>query len=178
MSQTRMGGSSVDANVLGVRYGDGSYQTAAAEQNASGMTVAKQVTVFLTSAQLLALSTAPIQLIAAPGNGLYLFPQYFTMEYTFGGIAYHTQSNKGTCYFTYGNPPATSGNQVVVYGWSDPTSGIIAATESSVFLGVGGEGLVPVRLANNAPLMFSAPNALTLGNGTLKITINYSVVPF
>ena len=178
MSQTRMGGSSVDANVLGIRFLDGSYQTAAAEQNSAGITVAKQVTVILTSAQLLALSTTPVQLIAAPGDGLCLFPQYYVMVYTFGGVAYTTQSNKGNCFFTYGNPPANSGNQVVVYSWADPVVGIIAAMQSSIFLGVGGEGLVSVNKANNAPLMFSAPNALAQGNGTLKITINYSVVPF
>jgi len=138
--------------------------------------VALTSSVTLTSAQLLAINTTPVQLVPAPGAGLYIWPVAYAMEYLFGGTAYSSPAHTNACVITYGNPPATTANEIVVYTWTAATSGIIEATTSCVFQGVCGEGLVTLSIANNAPLMFSAPNAVTGGNGTLKITLTYSIL--
>lgn len=176
MSEKRMGGSSVDANVLGVRFQDGTYQTTASViPPVPPAPVLLQATVTLTSAQLLALSTTPITVIPAPGAGFYLWPQYYTMEYTFGGVAY---TGTGSCSLIYGPPPIVNPtNLITLYNWTAVTSGIIHAAFSCAFIGLCGEGLTPITTINNAAVVFSAANALTLGNGTLKITVNYSVLP-
>jgi hypothetical protein len=174
-NQHLMGGLNVATNTSEINFEDGTVQTTAAvSQPAPAILVA---TVTLTAAQLLALSSTPVQVIPAPGVGNYLFPQYYTMSYHFGGTAYTSPAHTNDCYFTLGNPPATISNEVMVYAWAAVTSGIIEATQSVVFFGICGEGLIPATVANNAPLMFSAPNALTLGNGVLVITVHYSVLP-
>ena len=138
--------------------------------------VPQTATVLITSVQLLALSLVPVQLIAAPGVGLYLWPIAYAMEYLYGGIAYSSPAHTNSCYMTYGNPPATASNELVVYDWASATTGIIEATSNVVFQGVCGEGLISLATAENAPLMFSAPAILTLGTGTLKITMSYVVL--
>jgi len=134
-------------------------------------------TISLTSAQLLALSVTPVQLLPAPGAGLYYWPIAYAMDYTFGGIAYSVTGHTQDCFITYGNPPAAATNELVVYNWASATTGIIDAALSCLFQGVCGNGLVTTSIANNAPLVFSAPNAVTLGNGTLKITLTYLTLP-
>jgi hypothetical protein len=130
-------------------------------------------TVNLTSAQLLALSTTPVQLVAAPGVGQYIWAIAYVMDYTYGTVAYSSPAHTNQCFITYGNPPAAATNEITLYTWASATTGIIEATQSCLFQGVCGNGLVTRSIAANAPLMFSAPNALTLGNGTLKITLSY-----
>lgn len=173
MSQHYMGGNSVVTNTEAILFADGTLQTTAAT---GGTPAVQQASVTLTSAQLLALSTTPVTLIPAPGVGFYLFPQYYVMEYTFGGTAYSSPAHSNACYFTLGPPPVTTSNEIVVYDWASATTGIIESAVSCLFYGLCGEGLVPFTIGVNAPLVFSAPAALSLGNGTLKITVNYSVV--
>src|ERR1035438_10544916 len=170
-----MGGSNVATNTDQINFSDGTVQTTAATPSTPSPILVATVT--LTAAQLLALSSTPVQIIPAPGVGNYLFPQYYTMSYHFGGTAFSSPAHTNDCYFTLGSPPATTSNEVMVYAWAAVTSGIIEATQSVVFFGICGEGLIPSTVANNAPLMFSAPNALTLGNGVLVITVHYAVLP-
>ena len=174
-NQHLMGGSNVATNTNEINFADGTVQTTAATPSTPSPILVATVT--LTAAQLLALSSTPAQIIPAPGVGNYLFPQYYTMSYHFGGTAFSSPAHTNDCYFTLGNPPATTSNEVMVYAWAAVTSGIIEATQSVVFFGICGEGLIPSTVANNAPLMFSAPNALTLGNGVLVITVHYAVLP-
>jgi hypothetical protein len=135
------------------------------------------VTVSLTKAQLLALSVTPIQLVPAPGAGLYLWPIAFLMEYTFHTTAYSSPAHTQDCFITYGNPPATTENEAMFYNWANATTGIIEATHSCIYQGVCGSGsLVTLSVATNAPLMFSAPNALTLGDGTLRVMVSYATL--
>ena len=175
-NQHLMGGSNVATNTSEINFSDGTVQTTAAVAPAPpSVPVLLQATVTLTRAQLLALSTTPIIVIPAPGAGFYIWPQYYTMEYTFGGIAY---TGTGNCSLIYGPPPIVNPtNLITLYNWTAATSGIIHAAFSCVFIGLCGEGLTPITTVNNAAVVFSAANALTLGNGTLNITVNYSVLP-
>jgi hypothetical protein len=172
----KMGGDNVLTNTLGILFTDGTLQTTAAVAPPTPPApVLLQATVTLTSAQLLALSTAPITVIPAPGAGFYLWPQYYVMEYTYGGVAY---AGTGNCSLIYGPPPIVNPtNLITLYNWTAATSGIIHAAFSCTFIGLCGEGLTPSTTINNAAVVFSAANALTLGNGTLTITVNYSVLP-
>jgi len=138
----------------------------------------KQVSVTLTSAQLLALSTTPTTLVPAPGAGFYIAPSYGYMQYHFGGTAYTSPAVGNDCYLLYGPPPEVNPtNLIMLYDWAATASGIIKATASTTFIFICGEGLVPYTTCNNAAVTFSAPNALGAGNGTLTITLNYSVLP-
>ena len=137
----------------------------------------KQATLAITSAQLLALSTTPLTLIPAPPAGYYIWPTYYTIQYHFGTTAYTSPAHTNDAYFSYGSPPATASNEIAVYDWASATTGIIEATQSVTFIGICGEGLTPYTIINGAPVIFSAPNALTLGNGNLTIVVDYTIVP-
>jgi hypothetical protein len=167
-----MGGQSVYTVTAGINFADGTTQTTAATSTPS---VFKQVSVTLTSAQLLALSTTPITIVTAPGAGFFIFPTYYTMEYHFGTTAY---AGSGSCSFIYGPPPVVNPtNLLTLYNWTAATSGIIKAAASCGFIGICGEGLTPYTTMNNAAVVFTAPTAITGGNGTLTITLNYSILP-
>ena len=170
----KMGGDNVLTNTLGVLFSDGTLQETAALENPVGTPAMNQATVTLTSAQLLALSTTPITVIPAPPAGYYVFPTYYTMQYHFGGTAY---AGSGSCSLIYGLPPVVNPtNLITLYNWT-AASGIIHAAFSCTFIGICGEGLTPYTTVNGAAVMFTAPTALTLGNGTLTITLNYSLLP-
>jgi hypothetical protein len=171
----KMGGDNVVTNTLAILFSDGTYQSTAADENPAGTTVAKQVSVTLTSAQLLALSTTPVTLVPAPPAGFYIFPTYYTMQYHFGGSAY---AGTGSCDFIYGPPPVVNPtNLLATYNWTAATSGIVKAAASCTFIGIFGEGLTPYTTVGGAAVVFTAPTAITGGNGTLTITINYSILP-
>jgi hypothetical protein len=170
MPQLIAGSTSVFEKTAGIIFADGTEQTTAA-----GVGTFLQATVTLTSAQLLALSTTPITLVPAPPAGFYIAPSYFYMQYHFGGTAY---SGSGDCYFIYGPPPEVNPtNLIALYAWLAATSGILKASASCTFIGICGEGLTPYTTVNNAAVVFTAPTAITGGNGTLTITLNYSILP-
>ena len=175
MTQQIMGSETTSTRAVNILFADGSVQTTAAAENPAGMVVAKQVTVTLTSAQLLALSTNPITIIPAPGPGMFIFPTYYTMAYHFGTVAY---AGSGSCSFIYGPPPVVNPtNLITLYNWTAATSGIIHNAASCTFIGICGEGLTPYTTVNNAAVVFTAPTAITGGDGTIAITLNYSILP-
>jgi hypothetical protein len=135
----------------------------------------QQATVTLSSAQLLALHSTPVQIVPAPGVGFYIAPSYYYMQLHFGTVAY---AGSGNCSFIYGGYPVVNPtNLLSLYGWAAATSGIIIHTSSCQFIGICGEGLVPYTTCGNAAVNFAAPPAVTGGNGTLTIVLNYSVLP-
>jgi len=133
-------------------------------------------TVTLTSAQLLALSTTPIPLVAAPGAGKYIFPQMFVLEYLFGSVAYHPTASTNNAFINWTGQAINSNNApVAIPGWGV----FIAATASSVLFGSvanAAASAISLASATNKGLNFGIPNPVTLGNGTLRVTLVYSIL--
>lgn len=135
------------------------------------------VTVQLTSAQLLALSTTPVSIVAAPGAGFYVFPIAYALEYIFGTKAYSTPAKTNNAFFGWAGEAINSTNSPIAFaGWGT----FIENTFSCLAFGPVGNaanvGIATSASANKA-LNFGVPNALTLGDGTLKITLVYAVIP-
>ena len=134
------------------------------------------VTVTLTSAQLLALSTTPIQIVAAPGAGKYIFPVSYALEYIFGTHAYSTPAKTNNAFFGYtGNAINSINSPMALTGWGT----FIENTFSCLMFGVVGNAAnVGITLSQivNQGIEFGVPNALTLGNGTMKVTLTYMVL--
>lgn len=135
------------------------------------------VTVTLTAAQLLALNTTPILIVPAPGAGNIIFPQSFMLEYLYGGTAYHTPLTTNNAFFGWVGQAINSIDSPIAFtGW-----GVFIETALSclAFGPTGNAANVGINLANaeNKGLQFGVPNALTLGNGTLKVTLVYSIIP-
>lgn len=117
------------------------------------------VTVSVSSPQLLACDSTPVQLIAAPGAGqvlvihsIYLTYDYGTTDYTLGDVVYVGVG-------------ASSALNLGVLTQSQNCSQLIIPS-SSLFL------------AANQPAVLTSNGSVTGGNGTLKLKINYSIEQF
>lgn len=133
------------------------------------------VTVSLTAAQLLALSTTSIQIVAAPGAGNYILPIAYSLEYIYGGTAYHTPATTNNAFFGWSGSTINSVNSPIAFtGW-----GVFIENTFSCFAfgTVGNAANVGITTASsiNTAIVFGVPNALTLGNGTLKVTLMYTI---
>jgi len=182
---TNMGGDSVFTTTAGIKFADGTEQDTAqlvgpqGPQGMQGIPGPQNVfisTVALTSAQLLALATIPILIAPAPGAGKYLYPISFTLEYLFGGTAYHTPATTNNAFFNWIGQAINSADAPIAFtGWGvfiEKTASVLA------FGPVGNAANTGIVLANatNQGLQFGIPSALTLGNGTLTVTLVYSIL--
>ncbi len=134
------------------------------------------VTVTLTAAQLLALNTTPILLVAAPGAGKFIFPQSFVIELIFGTVAYSTPLSTNNAFINWVGQGINSTNApIAIPGWG---VFIKSAFSALLFGSVGNAAATAITTASaiNQGLQFGIPNALTLGNGTMKVTLNYSII--
>lgn len=63
----------------------------------------RKATVTLSSADILALHTTPVQLVAAPGAGKVLAPMHAILSYTFGTVSYNETGSSPTWGFPSGS---------------------------------------------------------------------------
>jgi hypothetical protein len=127
----------------------------------------------LTSAQLLALQTTAVQLAPAPGLLFALMPKFMSVQYKFGGTAY-TIGNADNAFQIEYTGKATNLLKTNATGLVDQASDQVidvAITDvGSVISRANRENLgLEVKLVGTTP-------ALTLGNGTVVLNLNYDVL--
>lgn len=139
-----------------------------AKINGFGFSVAS---VTLSSAQVLAIFTTPITVVAAPGAGLMVLPTAALFNYTFVSTAY--TDGGGSLFLYYGSNAGTAATSSMATSgfWTLTHS---AATQSTI---INHSNAAVTALANQ-PLVLQQNTANpTLGNGTLTVTVAYAVVP-
>lgn len=135
----------------------------------------------LTTAQLLSLSTTPVTIIPAPGVGKYIVPQIFTGQLTFGGTPFSiANSGAGNTYlFWAGLGTGSAGSTSVGIMQDSAANGGMNYTASGSQLFVFPcltDPSVPAVSILNQPLQIIMDDALTLGNGSMVITMSYIIV--
>jgi hypothetical protein len=135
--------------------------------DAAAVNTPLSATVTLTSAQILALFTTPVQLVAAPGPGLAIVPTFALLNYIAGSAAY----SNNLLNIGYGSP-----STVVAFGGGF-TNQLVSPTNNATFrassLNTGNSsGII------NLPLQIQTPvSNPTGGNGTMSVTLWYYVLP-
>ncbi len=146
-------------------------------------------TVTLTSAQIKALVETPVQLVGAAGANKVIHPWKMELSYHFATTAYI--DNDGT---NFADPTTLIGTQVLKQstGWVAPSNstsggsvpdGFLLGTENSfcevTYVSVGpnsAPGPSAVNLANQALFFGNRNFDYTNGDGTLTVTVYYTVV--
>jgi hypothetical protein len=142
-------------------YGDGTFKAPGAVQS---------VTVSLSSAQLLALNTSPVTIVAAPGAGSYILVLVTSYELIYGSSPYSLA----------GDPPGLAYGGNAIYpadqGWN--VSSFTGSSSSVAFVaGPGSIGFVPTSDVSNQPVKLVADiGNPTGGNSTGKVTVLYTTV--
>lgn len=122
----------------------------------------KKVT--LTSAQVLALYTTPISLVAAPGVGSAIVVHRVTGSVDYNSAAYATNTTQEVRY--------TNGSGTKV---SADFTALVTATADK-FVSVGGIEAATVLTENAAVVVCNATGNPTAGNSPVSFTIDYSIV--
>jgi len=133
-------------------------------QNGAG---AKQtVTISLTAAQIIAMGTTPVSLIAAPGAGKCTIVDNITFKMVTTATAF---TGGGAVEFRYTD---ASGTKVT----ADVAAAIVTAGAGTSFTNVRGIEASLTGTANAAIVIRNATAAFAAGTGTATITIEYHVV--
>jgi hypothetical protein len=137
--------------------------------SSAGLQVA---TITLSAAQISALHGSPVPIVAAPGTGNAVAPLSAAFQYKVGGSPYSVAPNSHV--LLYIGQPSNNVTQANAFRFLDQTS-------SQVFMsqGIGGIGISPQATLENAPLMVENDSSTEWagGDGTLTITVYYTVVP-
>jgi len=154
-----------DASGNGAQFlaGDGTFKAAGG--------AVQSVRVTLTSAQLLALHTSPVTIVAAPGAGLAVEPVFASCTLNYGSAAYNDSASSNSTGLYYSGDASgikDLDNNVV-------TNAVTQASSNFGFVGCGNGGL-PQSYANEALVLFSPTGNMTTGNGTATLTVFYATV--
>lgn len=129
----------------------------------------------LTAAQVLALNATPVQLLPAPGANLAILLRGFALELLFNTTAF-TNTGNATLRFNLSSTLAT--NTIYTFGSLSGFSGLITAASTS-FLWSNTSNTTAGTKASlaNQPLYVDLSAAVAAGDGQLKISTWFSVVP-
>lgn len=128
--------------------------------------VKQTVTVTLTAAQLIAMGTTPVSLIAAPGAGKCIIVDNITFKMVTTATAF---TGGGAVEFRYTD---ASGTKVS----ADIAAAVITAGAGTSFTNVRGIEASLTGTANAAVVIRNATAAFAAGTGTATLTIDYHVV--
>lgn len=124
--------------------------------------------IVLTSAQILALQSTPVTLIAAPGAGLMLVPETIILR-MLGGTQYTDAG--GAVSFSVGTMSTALAANTIVTG---PNGATQRSQQILAFVGTSTAAAPPTN-ENAALTIQKATNNFAAGTGTLHITIFFTV---
>ena len=133
----------------------------------------ENVTVNVSSAQILALNTSPVLLVSAPGAGKLLVLRQVVLNYVAGGTGYTGAG--GNLQLFYGT---ASGSVTVINNTTMPDT-FLNGTSNQV---VASNGFIPsvssqIGSAINKAISLNDNNGNpTLGNGTMVVTVWYNTI--
>ena len=132
----------------------------------------------LTAAQIASLVESPVTVVPAPGSGFYIIVHNFVFEYVFNTTPYIVSAQDQLVLGTVNQINNEGSYQVAI-----PETGFIDQSSSQV-LGFGGISLnyttglsLAVSDADNQPLVVSATADPASGDGTITVTVFYTVEP-
>jgi hypothetical protein len=129
------------------------------------------VTFTVTSAQLKALFTTPVQLLPAPGSGLAYEVIALTSHYRYGTTAYTVGSFGGVRLIFNGG---STGNY---YWFVCAATGFVDQTSDQFQQGFANSSGQAAAIQVNQPLLLAGDTANpTLGDGTLTLTVDYKII--
>lgn len=137
--------------------------------------IVQSATVTLTAMQIKALNTTPITIIASPGVGKVIYPNQIIFQYKFGTTPYDAT---GVTFELGWAPSADNNNQsVAMAGLSFIDQSVNMLGTANGFAGNSSAGNSdPQSLGVNKAFVIDTPTAPTLGDGTLTVTVYYTVV--
>lgn len=120
----------------------------------------------ITTAQVLALNTTPITLVAAPGAGLVLVVKALYSSITYNSVAYVCNAAGLSARYTDGSGAVTA---VLTQAFCQASASALQYVPAAV------TALTPVA---NAPIVLAAGSANpTTGNSAIKVRVFYTTVP-
>lgn len=128
--------------------------------------VLQQVSVTLSSAQLLAIFTTPVTLVPAQGANTLVMPIFITAEYLPGGTQYTDGGGSLTA-----NSDAMTLSLGATAGWWSSASKRIITSAAGGYTATGG-----AFTGNQAMTIHNNTANPTLGNGTALVVCQYVVV--
>lgn len=125
--------------------------------------LAKEATIVLTSAQVLALNSTPITLVPAPGAGKYISVDEVVATVNFNSVAY-TGANAVEVRYTDGSGSKVTGDLAAAWLNSASTAGVKSVAAA----------VTPLA---NAAVVAAVPSANpAAGNSTVKVSVLYRIV--
>jgi len=131
---------------------------------ASGGYIPQRATVTLSSADILDLHNTPVELVPAPGAGKWLNVHNVTKYFAYGTVEY-TAASDGVIYVAWG----TTYDE---YDWTVNVAGSLDIIGATL---VGGTHAASSLVNQPLSACLGFGDELTLGDGTLTITVWYSV---
>lgn len=131
--------------------------------------------VTLTSAQILALLGTPITLVAAPGVGFFIMPQFVIMRYIGGTVAY-TDAGGAVSIGAGTMTVALAANTIFLTTVSPNTrKQVLPYTSAVLGTGVTDTAANPPTSDNAAVTISKVTNNFAAGNGTMHVTVYYTI---